>query len=65
MVSMEEVSQYEYRKGGGILSVSRSGFEEVFLEIGSIAAVIADRKDSLFLRGTGEYQNRRSVSKLE
>jgi hypothetical protein len=62
MVSMEEVARQEYRPGGRIVSVSRSGSEDVFLEIGSIAAVIADRKYTLVLSGTREYQDRRSIS---
>lgn len=62
MVSMEEVSRHELRPSGRTLSVSRSGSEEVFLEIGSIAAVIADRKYSRVLSGTREYRDRRSIT---
>lgn len=65
MVSMEEVSRHEVRSGGRVLSVSRSGSEDVLLEIGTIAAVIADRKYSLVLSGTKEYQDRRSISEWE
>lgn len=65
MVSMEEVSRHENRTGGMALMVSRSGSEEVFLEIGTIAAVIADRKYSLVLSGTKEYKDRRSIGDWE
>jgi hypothetical protein len=65
MVSMEEVSRHEIRSGGMALTVSRSGSEEVFLEIGSIAGVIADRKYSLVLSGTREYKDRRSIGEWE
>lgn len=67
MVSMEELSQpaIANREKGKILSISRSGSEEVFLDIDSIAAVMADRKHSIVLSGTREYRDFRSIGDWE
>lgn len=61
MVSMEEVSESAPGSGKRVLSVSRSGSTDHFLEISTIAAVVADRKYSLVLSGTKEYPDRRSI----
>ena len=61
MVSMEEISESVSSSGKRVLSVSRSGSSEHLLEIGTIAAVVADRKYSLVLSGTKEYPDRRSI----
>lgn len=65
MVSMEEISRHEVGPGRRVLSVCRSGSEETFLEIDTIAAVTADRKYSLVLSGTREYQDKRSIGEWE
>jgi len=65
MVSMEEVVKRDLSPNSKVLSVSRSGSEEVFLDIGTIAAVLADRKYTIVLSGTMEYKDRRSIGEWE
>jgi DNA-binding LytR/AlgR family response regulator len=62
MVSMEEITESAHGSGKRVLSISRSGSTDHLLEIGTIAAVVADRKYSLVLSGTKEYPDRRSIS---
>jgi DNA-binding LytR/AlgR family response regulator len=65
MVSMEEITESAHGSGKRVLSVSRSGSSEHLLEIGTIAAVVADRKYSVVLSGTKEYPDRRSIGEWE
>jgi PAS domain-containing protein len=62
MVSMEEITESAPSSEKRVFSVSRSGSTDHFLEIGTIAAVVADRKYSLVLSGTKEYPDCRSIS---